>query len=66
MGFLEVLTLIFIFLKMTIHPEWTWTFTLMPLIISFTIYAVMIVVFIIYSVAQVNGEKSLKNSRFRK
>lgn len=66
MGFLEVLTIVFIFLKMTVHPEWTWTFTLMPLIISFTIYAVMIVVFIIYSVAQVNRNKSLKNNRFRK
>lgn len=41
MGFLEVLTIIFIVLKLIGVIGWSWFFVLLPLIISLSFYLVM-------------------------
>lgn len=38
MGFLEVLTLVFVTLKLTDVIEWSWVWVLSPLIVSGSIY----------------------------
>lgn len=51
MGFTEVLTLIFIFLKLTHNIDWSWWLVLLPEIISITFYTILVSLFI-YKVCQ--------------
>lgn len=44
MGFLELLTLVFIVLKLTGAIDWSWLFVLMPLVVSLVIYAAFVTV----------------------
>lgn len=44
MGIAEVLTIIFVVLKLTGVITWSWWFVLLPSIISFSIYALLIVI----------------------
>lgn len=42
MGFLEILTLVFIALKLMGFITWSWFFVLLPTIISITLYLVLV------------------------
>jgi len=41
MGIAEVLTIIFIVLKLTEVITWSWWFVLLPMILSFSLYAII-------------------------
>ncbi|KOS68342.1 transmembrane Fragile-X-F protein [Lysinibacillus contaminans] len=44
MGIAEVLTIIFVVLKLTGVIAWSWWLVLLPTIISFSIYALLVVI----------------------
>ena len=44
MGIAEVLTIVFIVLKLTEVITWSWWFVLLPAIISFSIYVLILLV----------------------
>lgn len=46
MGFLEVLTIIFVFLKAFSVITWSWWAVFIPMYIAFAIYVVMIVLWL--------------------
>ena len=50
MGFLEVLTLIFIVLKLIGKIDWTWLTVFSPMIFAFSMYILMLIGFIVMSV----------------
>lgn len=41
MGIAEVLTIVFIVLKLTEVITWSWWFVLLPMILSFSLYAII-------------------------
>lgn len=57
MGFLEVLTLIFIVLKLMGTIDWSWLTVFSPMILAFCIYFLMLIGFIVVSV---KSDKKLK------
>ncbi|GAB0169141.1 transmembrane Fragile-X-F protein [Lysinibacillus sp. CTST325] len=62
MGIAEVLTIVFIVLKLTDVIAWSWWLVLLPAIISFSIYAfilVMKLVMIMIAVVAVKKRKEL-------
>ena len=50
MGFLEVLTLIFIVLKLMGTIDWAWLTVFSPMIFAFSMYFLMLIGFIVVSV----------------
>lgn len=50
MGFLEVLTLVFIALKLMGTIDWGWLTVMSPMIFAFTMYLIFFVVFVVFSV----------------
>lgn len=47
MGFTEVLTLIFIVLKILGYVQWSWFLVLLPEIIAFVLYGIMVLLVVI-------------------
>jgi len=58
MGFTEVLTIVFIVLKLIGVINWSWFFVLLPEIIAFVLYAI---IFIILWFDRYNFNKFMKN-----
>lgn len=42
MGILEVITVVLLVLKLTLYPEWSWLLVASPLLVTFTIYMVLV------------------------
>ncbi|MFJ8090398.1 transmembrane Fragile-X-F protein [Lysinibacillus sp. Ag94] len=62
MGIAEVLTIVFIVLKLTDVIAWSWWLVLLPAIISFSIYALILVmklVMVMIAVVAVKKRKEL-------
>jgi len=62
MGIAEVLTIVFIVLKITNVIAWSWWLVLLPAIISFSIYALILVmklVMVMIAVVAVKKRKEL-------
>jgi len=62
MGIAEVLTIVFIVLKLTNVIAWSWWLVLLPAIISFSIYALILVmklVMVMIAVVAVKKRKEL-------
>lgn len=59
MGFLEVLTLVFVALKLMGFIDWSWLAVMSPMIFAFSMYFIMLICFIVYSL------KSDKKSNIR-
>ena len=49
MGFLEVLTIVFVALKLTGFIDWGWVAVMSPMIFAFSMYFIMLICFIVYS-----------------
>lgn len=64
MGFTELLTIVFIVLKLVGVITWSWWFVLLPEIIAISLYLMIVVISIIYHV-RVNKEMTkLFNKRY--
>lgn len=50
MGFTEVLTIVFIFLKLLGVISWSWWLVLLPEILAFVIYAIMVISAVVVNV----------------
>ena len=48
LGFLSILGLIFIVLKLTHYINWSWWFVLMPLYIGIPIILIFLIIFVIF------------------
>ncbi|MED3802270.1 transmembrane Fragile-X-F protein [Lysinibacillus xylanilyticus] len=62
MGIAEVLTIVFVVLKLTNVIAWSWWLVLLPAIISFSIYALILVmklVMVMIAVVAVKKRKEL-------
>ncbi|MFJ5565025.1 transmembrane Fragile-X-F protein [Lysinibacillus xylanilyticus] len=62
MGIAEVLTIVFVVLKLTNVITWSWWLVLLPAIISFSIYALILVmklVMVMIAVVAVKKRKEL-------
>ncbi|MFJ8513516.1 transmembrane Fragile-X-F protein [Lysinibacillus xylanilyticus] len=62
MGIAEVLTIVFVVLKLTDVIAWSWWLVLLPAIISFSIYALILVmklVMVMIAVVAVKKRKEL-------
>ena len=63
MGIAEVLTIVFIVLKLTDVIAWSWWLAFLPAIISFSIYALILamkLVMVMIAVVAVKNEKSCR------
>lgn len=60
MGIAEVLTVVFIVLKLTDVISWSWWLVLLPTIISFSIYIIILVVKLIMVIIAVVAVKNRK------
>lgn len=60
MGIAEVLTVVFIVLKLTDVISWSWWLVLLPAIISFSIYIIILVVKLIIVIIAVVAVKNRK------
>ncbi|MGE7110060.1 transmembrane Fragile-X-F protein [Lysinibacillus sp. NPDC047702] len=60
MGIAEVLTVVFIVLKLTDIISWSWWLVLLPAIISFSIYIIMLVMKLIMVIIAVVAVKNRK------
>ena len=49
MGFLEVLTIVFVALKLMGFIDWSWLAVMSPMIFAFSMYFIMLICFIVYS-----------------
>ena len=63
MGFLEVLTLVFIALKLMGVIDWGWITVMSPMIFAFSMYFIMLICFIVYSLKSDN-KANKRLSRF--
>mgnify|MGYP006887198455 CR=1 FL=1 len=62
MGFTEVLTIIFIVLKLLGVISWSWWLVLLPEILAFVVYAIMVISAVVVSVkAHRNIQKSMED-----
>lgn len=62
MGFTEVLTIIFIVLKLLGVISWSWWFVLLPEILAFVVYAIMVISAVVVNVkAHRNIQKSMED-----
>lgn len=61
MGICEILTIIFVICKLLGVISWSWWLVLLPEIIAFVIYAVIIVFYVISSVSLNRELKNFKN-----
>lgn len=43
MGILEVITVVLLVLKLTLYPDWSWFLVASPLLFSFAVYAVIMI-----------------------
>lgn len=50
MGFTELLTIVFVVLKLIGVISWSWFFVLLPEIIAFVVYALLIVALIVSNI----------------
>ena len=57
MGILEVITVVFLVLKLTMYPEWSWLFVASPLLIAIALYLVIGFLFVIGAVTLSNKSK---------
>lgn len=60
MGIAEVLTIVFVVLKLIGVIAWSWWIVLLPSIISFSIYALLIVIKIVMVIIAVVAAKKRK------
>jgi len=60
MGIAEVLTIVFIVLKLTDGIAWSWWLVLLPAIISFSIYAFILVIKLVMVMVAVVAVKKRK------
>lgn len=61
MGFLEVLTLVFIALKLMGMIDWGWLTVMSPMIFAFSMYFIMLICFIVYSLKSDNNTNNRLN-----
>lgn len=62
MGFTEVLTIIFIALKLLGVISWSWWLVLLPEILAFVVYAIMVISAVVVNVkAHRNIQKSMED-----
>ena len=61
MGFLEVLTLVFIALKLMGVIDWGWIAVMSPMIFAFSMYFIMLICFIVYSLKSDNNTNNRLN-----
>ena len=62
MGFTEVLTIIFIVLKLLGVISWSWWLVLLPEILAFVVYAIMVISAVVVNVkAYRNIQKSMED-----
>lgn len=61
MGFLEVLTLVFIALKLMGVIDWGWITVMSPMIFAFSMYFIMLICFIVYSLKSDNKDYNRVN-----
>lgn len=47
MGIAELLTVLFVALKLMGHIDWSWFYVLLPVIISFGFYAFLLIIWIV-------------------
>ena len=67
MGFLEVLTLIFVVLKLTGQIDWSWWLVLLPEIIAVAIYIICFVIFgVIFGRTKKKFDKDFDDDFFKK
>lgn len=64
MGFLEVLTLVFIALKLMGVIDWVWLTVMSPMIFAFAMYFIMLVVFI--TMAYKSGTKPVRKFKHKR
>ena len=57
MGFTEVLTIVFIVLKLMNIISWSWFFVLLPEIIAFVIYILVMVIIVITAIKGSKGTR---------
>ncbi|KMY32638.1 transmembrane Fragile-X-F protein [Lysinibacillus xylanilyticus] len=60
MGIAEVLTIVFVVLKLTNVIAWSWWLVLLPAIISFSIYALILVIKLVMVMIAVVAVKKRK------
>ncbi|QPQ31302.1 transmembrane Fragile-X-F protein [Lysinibacillus sp. JNUCC 51] len=60
MGIAEVLTIVFVVLKLTNVIAWSWWLVLLPAIISFSIYAIILVIKLVMVMIAVVAVKNRK------
>lgn len=61
MGFLEILTLVFIALKLMGVIDWGWLTVMSPMIFAFAMYFIMFICFIVYSLKSDNNTNNRLN-----
>ena len=62
MGFTEVLTILFIALKLLGVISWSWWLVLLPEILAFVVYAIMVISAVVFNVkAHRNIQKSMED-----
>ena len=60
MGFLELLTIIFIILKVLGYIDWSWLVVLSPMLVAIALYIIVVIVHIIFHVSIFNKFKNFK------
>ncbi|MEY9974331.1 hypothetical protein ABH966_004742 [Lysinibacillus sp. RC46] len=65
MGIAEVLTIVFIVLKLTDVIAWSWWLVLLPAIISFSIYGLILVMKLVMVMIAVVAVKKRKSCRMK-
>jgi hypothetical protein len=63
MGFTEVLTIVFIVLKLMGIIDWNWFLVLLPEIIALVIYAVIVVITVLVGAKSAKSFKKKMNER---
>lgn len=64
MGLLEAITLIFIVLKLTMYPEWSWLFVFSPFLFSIVLYTLLYLC-MVFGLVKI-GKKKRRYSRSNK
>lgn len=64
MGFLEVLTLVFIALKLMGVIDWGWVTVMSPMLFAFAMYFIMLIVFI--TMAYKSGIKPVRKFKHKR
>lgn len=64
MGFTEILTIVFIVLKLIGVISWSWWLVLLPEIIAIVLYIALIVLYIYFSVSIMREQKKMFKKHF--